>query len=214
MNCSKCGNEIPAGSGFCTHCGAATGAAATAAQPPQGQVPSPPPGGTVPPSPGQSPPPVVPEKKGSALPWILGVLGVAAVVAIVLVLVFVVFKGGGKAASVEQVVNTYFEALEQRNVDLYLSTWEPDKAEEYDREFAEEYLKYLPEDLKFNNLEYDIEIDGDEATVQIVGGIASYIDPSTGKEVTEDAAFVDIKPLKLVKIDDKWYITSDYMEDL
>jgi len=144
----------------------------------------------------------------------LGVLGVAALVAIVLVLVFVVFKGEGESASVEQVVNTYFKALENRDVDLFLSTWEPAKTEEYDREYAEEYLNFGPENLKFSDMEYDIEIEGDEATVQIVGGIASYIDPSTGEEVAEDAAFVDITPFRLVKIDGKWYITSDYMEDL
>ena len=141
-------------------------------------------------------------------------MGVAALAAIVLVLVFVVFGGGNsEAADIEQVVNTYYESLERKDVDLYLSTWEPEKREEYEGEYAEDYLEFLPEDLDFEGMKYDIEINGDEAEVQIIEGTASYIDPYTDEKVVEDVAFVEAEPLYLVKVDGKWYITSLFFED-
>lgn len=235
MNCSQCGKEIPADSEFCTYCGAATGAAAAAAQPPQqpppaqptreeppqGQVPPPPPPGGAAPPPAQPPPPGAPVKKKSVLPWILGALGIAAIIAIVLVLVFVVFKGGNGdgAASPEATVDNFLRALETKDIDLLLTIIDPEAVKEFEDNmgsgfkelFEEFFFALMPDDLKFNNVQYDTKIDGDEATVKVVGGTVSYTDPMTGEKVTEDAEKGDVETLDLVKVDGKWYLTGDVL---
>ena len=246
MDCSQCGKEIPADSEFCTYCGASTAAAGAVAgaaaaqppqqppaaqppqqppagQPPQGQAPPPPPpGGAAPPPPGQPPPPGVAEKKGSPWPWILGILGIAAVVAIVLVLIFVVFKGdnGDDVSGPEATVNTFFEALEQKDVDMMLSTIDPDALEELEdtlgmdyKEFFEDFFfAFIPDDFKVEGAKYDTKIDGDKATVIAVAGTMSFTDPETGEKVVEEAGGEDAEPFELIQKDGKWYLTGETLD--
>jgi hypothetical protein len=231
MNCSQCGKEIPDDSDFCTYCGAETGVAGAAAAaqppqqppaapPPQGQAPPPPPGGAAPPPPGQPPPPGAPEKKRSALPWMLGTLGLIAVVAVVLVLVFVVFKGGGDSNTPEEVANNYLRALEEKDVDLLLSTIDPDSIKELENTTGADYREILeelvfglmPDDLQFRNMKYETKIDGDTAEVMAVAGTLSYTDPMTGEPMTEDVMEGDGEPLKMVKVDGTWYISGEDLE--
>jgi len=234
MNCSQCGKEIPADSEFCTYCGAATGAAAAAAQPPQqpppaqptreeppqGQAPPPPPPGGAAPPPAQPPPPGAPAKKKSALPWLLGVLGIAVIAAVVLVLVFVVFKGGEDTGAPEQVVNTFFEALQKKDVDLLLSIVEPDAIKELESNLGSDYrdlmdqffMALLPDDFKVEGVKYDTRIEGDRATVLPVAGTVSYTDPETGEKVSENAKETTPEPFELVKVDGKWYLTAETLD--
>jgi hypothetical protein len=164
----------------------------------------------------------MPEKKRSPWPWILGILGIAAVVAIVLVLVFVVFKGdnGGDTSGPEGTVNTFFEALEKKDVDLLLSTIDPEALEELEdvlgmdvEEFFEDFFfAFIPDDFKVEGAKYETEIDGDKATVTAVGGTMSFTDPETGEEVVEDAGAGDTEPFELILIDGKWYLTGDTLD--
>jgi len=142
-----------------------------------------------------------------------------AIVAVVLVLVFVVFKGdnGNGGAAPEDTVNTFFKALQTKDIDLLLSTIDPEAVKEFESTmgsdykelFEEFFFALMPDDLKFDNVKYDTKIDGDEATVKVVGGTVSFTDPMTGEKVTEDAEQGDVETLDLVKVDGKWYLTGD-----
>ena len=164
----------------------------------------------------------MPEKKKSALPWFLGALGILAIVAIVLVLIFVVFKGdnGNGGSAPEDTVNTFFEALEKKDVDLLLSTIDPDAFKDVEdalgmgvKEFFEDFFfAFIPDDFKVEGAKYDTKIDGDKATVTAVAGTISYTDVETGEKVVEEAEGADTEPFELVKIDGKWYLTGDTLD--
>jgi len=238
MYCNECGKEIADNSEFCGHCGAALGAAAAqAGQPPappgpQAYVPPSPPAGAVPPAP-PGPPvqagPYAPSPRKSPLPWILGGIGVLAVIAIVLVLVFVVFGGddktttsgdNGGASNPEQVVETFYRAMEKQDVDMLLGTIEPSfRAEleealgdDLERFFEDYFFMAFPEDLKVDIEKMETEIDGDTAVVTVVEGTMTYTD-EYGDKVTDEASEDEVEPTQLVKVDGKWYLSGEYLRD-
>ena len=139
-----------------------------------------------------------------------------AVLAIVLVLVFVVFKGGGDTSGPEEVVETLWEAFEQRDVDMLFSTMEPSYAsalkdalgEDYKQLFEDYFFIALPDDMKVTIEKMDTEINGDEAVVTVVDGTMTYTD-EYGDKVSEEASETDIESIDLVKVDGKWYISND-----
>ncbi|MBC7247454.1 MAG: zinc-ribbon domain-containing protein [Actinobacteria bacterium] len=240
MYCEQCGKEIPPESEFCGYCGAAVGAGASGGTPPppttppayQPQPPPPAPG-TVPPAPGVALPgqpyqayqqaaPGGPATRKSALPWILGILGVVVAAAVVLVLVFVVFKGGADTGGPEEVVKTFFKAMEKKDVNALLDIMEPDfvsrlkKAlgKEY-KDMLEEFLvdSYIPDDLKVDIRKMDTDIEGDRAEVTILEGTMTYTDES-GDKVRLEASESDMDVIKLVKEGGKWYLSAETLEDM
>ena len=235
MYCGECGKEIADDSEFCAFRGAATGAGAAgvgqAARPPA--APGPPPPAPPPPPPAEMPPAppaaapmqpmhYAPQAKRSALPWVLGGVGLVVVAAVVLVLVLVVFKGGGADTSgAEEVVRNFFRALEKRDADLLLETMEPGFVDQLEeilgkdyRDFVEEYFFMLfPEDLEFTIEKMQTEIKGDKAEVTIVEGSVTYMDEN-GKKVTETASKSDMEALELVKVDGKWYLSAETLEEM
>lgn len=240
MECRQCGKEIPEDSDFCVHCGAPVAPATAgggeetppptqpaAPQPPQASAPpppqgAPPPPGGPPPPPPLQPGPYQPKPKRSALPWILGGVGLAVIAAVVLILVFVVFKSdnGGGASEPERVVDAFFQSIENKDVDLMLSTMEPDfvvALEDYlgadYKELLDTYfMAALPEDISFSGVEYKSEVEGDTATVDVVAGTVSYTD-EYGDKVSEEAEAGDMGLLELVRIDGKWYLSTRTLEE-
>ena len=220
MYCDKCGKEIAEGGGFCAGCGAPVGAGAATAPPPAGPAMSPPVGPPAQPLPyAPAPPP-----KKPVLPWVLGILGVAAIVALVLVLVLVVFKGDDNKVDTsgpEQVVLDFFEALEKQDVELLLSTIDPEMVDMLEEALGEDYVDLVeeyffmafPDDLEVDIDEMETEIDGDEATVVITEGTMSYTD-EYGDEVTEEAADNDMEAFELIELDGEWYLSAGFLEEM
>lgn len=224
MFCRQCGKEIPPDSDFCGYCGAATGTAASAGTPPPPPPPPPTPGyqqAPPPPSTYQQATPYAPPPKKSALPWILGALGVAVVVAVALVLIFVVFKGGSDAAGPEKVVENFFKALEKKNVSMLLDVMEPDFVDELKEAFGRDYkdileeyvFTFVPDDLKVDIRKMDTKIKGNRAEVTVLEGTMTYTDES-GDRVREEASESDMDYLELVKIEGRWYLTSESLADM
>lgn len=166
-----------------------------------------------------------PAKKGGGGKFVLlGLLGLLVVGAVVvLVLGFAVgpkwFVGGGSGP--EETVEKYFQALEKGDAKLMVSLIEPSQRERLAEEvkdyydsveelFREYYKETFPEgDLKISGLQFDSEIDGDEATVTVVAGKATYTD-SYGDEITESVEdpediFYDTK-FNLKKVGGTWYL--------
>jgi hypothetical protein len=220
MNCSKCGKEIADNSVFCGHCGANLSAAAAQTGQPQAYA-APPTGVASPGGPAGIGPYDQPPKK-SPLPWILGGIGVLAVIAIVLILVFVVFGGGGASdtSGPEQVVNDFYKALEQKDVDMLIAAMEPSFRSEledalgkkYDQYLEGYFFAYFPEDMKVDIRKMETKIDGDTATVKVTDGTVAYTDEN-GEEVSEEASEGESEPLQLVRVDGKWYLAGDYLKE-
>lgn len=225
MFCDKCGKEITDDSQFCGHCGAALSGAATGtgqvgkppiSSGPQVYAPPLPPSGVSPNGSGQHPP--APNK--SVLLWVLGGIALAAVIA--LVLVFVAFDGGESDTSgPQQAVDRFWEALEKQDVDMLLSTMEPSYVSDLEEvlgddlePFFEDYFFIaFPDDLEVTIRKMETEIDGDEAVVTIVDGTMTYTD-EYGDEVTEEASESDMNAIPLVRVDGKWYLSRDALDDL
>jgi hypothetical protein len=167
------------------------------------------------------PAPYGPVKKKSVLPWVLGGIGILAVIAVVLVLVLVVFRGGSDTSGPEKVVDTFFQSLEKQDVDMMLGTWEPDYIGEIKDALGKDYRDLLdeyffmafPEDLEFNVTKYETEVKGDQARVKLVEGTVTYTD-EYGDKITNKASESDMKVLKLVKKDGKWYISSATLKEM
>lgn len=220
MYCEKCGSEIAEGSGFCADCGAPVKAGAETPPP---AVNPPPPAGP-PTQPLSYSPPCAPPPKKSVLPWVMGILGVSAVIALVLVLVLVVFNGGdGKVdtSGPEQVVRTFFKALETKNADLLLGTMDPETVDKMEELLGEDYKDLIegyfflafPDDLKVTIKEMDTGIKGDTATVLITKGTMSYTD-EYGDMVEEEASDSDMEAFELIELDGEWYLSADFLEEM
>ncbi len=237
--CAKCGAEVSPDSPFCGSCGApVAGAEAT----PQAAAPTPPPPAAAPPpappaagAPAYGPPAAPagpafqPPKSGGggakiAIFVLIGFLVIGAVVGVVLWLTL----GGGDddQAEIEKVVTKYYAAMEKGDSEALLALVDSNSlkkmnelAEEYGYDDAvelfDEFFSYVfPEDdLEITGVEIEVTINGEKATVETVGGKATYTD-DYGDEVTEtykdtDGNIFDGEDLKLKKIDGKWYLQPD-----
>ncbi len=158
----------------------------------------------------------------SALPWILGGVGALAVIALALVLAFVVFKGGGKgdASGPEQVVRDFYAALEKGDADMLVAAMEPSFREELEAAFGKKYKQdlqkvlsaFFPQDMKVEIRKMETKIDGDTAVVRVTDGTVTYTDES-GEKVSEEASEGEQEPLRLVRVEGKWYLAGDYLRD-
>lgn len=229
--CAKCGAEVSPGSPFCGSCGAPV--AGAEAPPAQDAVPVPPPPAAgapaygppaAPPGPGFQPP-----KSGGggakvAVFVLIGILVIGAVVGVILWLTL----GGGDddQAKVEKVVTEFYTAMEKNDAKAMIALLDSasrkeldDAAEDYDyddgEEFLSEYMDYtFPEgDLKITGLEFETTVNGDKATVEVVGGKAAYTD-YYGDEVKEnyddDGEVFSDDAFELKKTDGKWYLQPEF----
>lgn len=116
MFCKKCGTQLNDNANFCAVCGTPVGDNLNQAQPAQQADPF----AQVQPAAQQAEPaqqwnPTMKPKK-SKTPLILGLVGAALAVVIILVVVLLFACGGGKgASSPQEAVNTYFEALNEKD---------------------------------------------------------------------------------------------------
>jgi hypothetical protein len=239
--CVKCGSELDPGSAFCESCGApATGSAAAPEQTSPAPPPATPPG--VPPAAGApvyappgapGPMPLQPSKGGGGGKVILLVVLGIVVVGIVVVLLlgfavgpkFFTSSSGGSSGGPEDVVNSYFNAMEKGDIKGWIALIDPATAKQLEKELEgygygsleellqEMYVDSFPEeDLKITGLKYKSSINGDKATVEVVDGTATYTD-YYGDEVTEtvddmENVFSETQ-FNLKKIDGKWYLEPE-----
>ncbi len=205
--------------------------------PPAGMPPTPPPAAAPPaygPPAAPMPSPAYSQPSGGggggkiALIAIIAVLGIGIVV--VLLLGFAVgpkwfVSEGDDTAAVEKVVQDFYAAMQKGDARAMLALVSPDALKELD-DYAEEYgyddgeellQEYLdgifPEgDLKITGLKLKSNIKGNTATVDVVGGTATYTD-YYGDEVKEsyddDGEVFDSEGFDLEKINGKWYLQME-----
>ena len=129
---------------------------------------------------------------------------------------------GDDTAAVEKVVQDFYAAMQKGDARAMLALVSPDALKELD-DYAEEYgyddgeellQEYLdgifPEgDLKITGLKLKSNIKGNTATVDVVGGTATYTD-YYGDEVKEsyddEGEVFDGEGFDLEKINGKWYL--------
>ncbi len=204
MFCTECGEGIEEGTHFCPYCGKPQ--ESSTASPRAAGIPTPPGPVAQPPAPAPVPVARPAGKKRWLIPVVAG--GAALLIAgIVLVLVLVVFKGSGGP---EATTRDFFKALQDKNVEdvLALVDLEGVKQKGLLPEFEANIRKALPGgDVRFEDLEFDTKIDGDQATVKIVGGKVVTTDEK-GKESTADMTSESDSPAYLVLKNGKWLIAE------
>ncbi len=215
MFCSKCGKENSEGTAFCKFCGAPTSSAES----------TPGTGAMAPGAPNLTPPPMAAKpKKGKALIFGLGAGLLVVIAAIVLVLVLVVFKSDSSSTSgPEQTVTGFMQAAVKGDFNKMLSYMDPATADlmksygdmfgvDLEAAMTEGFSGEMPagaSDLAIKDLKYKTTVNGDEATVEIVGGTATYRDEN-GKLVEKDLGKEGSLTVPLVKQNGTWYI--DFMQ--
>ena len=160
---------------------------------------------------------------------LLALLGVGIIV--VLLLGFAVgpkwfTSGGNDKADAEKVVQEFYNAMQKGDAQAMIKLLDAGSIKELDdaadelgyddgEEFLQEYLDYaFPEgDLKITGLKYETTVKGDKATVEVVGGKATYTD-YYGDEVTENyddegEVFSD-EAFELKKTGGKWYLVPEF----
>ena len=118
----------------------------------------------------------------------------------------------------EEVVERYFNAIEQGDFDTLLSLLDPDdmqqaaeqsdvSLEELEKEMKDYMIETFPEGIKIEGLEYDVAVEGDTAVATVTSGTMTI--ESGGETITEDLTEVS-EVLNLVKKDGKWYIKLEF----
>jgi hypothetical protein len=228
MVCSRCGSELVPGSLICGSCGAVVSN-------PQGPGPGTPAGqkaaGASPaPSYIVRPPRVTPkaESEGGSKRTTLIIIGAAAAcVFVILLLGFAVgpkwFTGGNKQLSgPEQAMNSFYQALIEGDAPALVSLMNPASLQQFKtalssggfksmEQYMQAFLKQInPQgDLQISDLSYRTTISGEQATVEVTGGKATYTD-AQGNQVTETpesgGTLFSQKQFSLRNVDGTWYI--------
>ena len=228
MVCSRCGSELVPGSLICGYCGAVVNN-------PQGPEPGTPAGQK---ATGLSPTPSYIVKPPRAIPTAKGegdgkrttliIIGAAAAcIFVVLLLGFAVgpkwFTGGSKQPSgPEQTMNSFYRALIDGDAAALVSLMDPASLQQFKtalssggfksmEQYMQAFLKQInPQgDLQISDLSYRTTISGEQATVEVTGGKATYTD-AQGNEVTETpesgGTLFSQKQFSLRNVDGTWYI--------
>lgn len=127
-----------------------------------------------------------------------------------------------EAANPEDTVARFFRAVERQDASAVAGLFDAESLDRikeslgsgYKDSIAEFFFADMPEGVKFKSLKYDTEVDGKEATVEVVKGKLAYID-EYGDEISED--LVDTgEPLvfRLIKVKGKWYVSVETFPDL
>lgn len=127
-----------------------------------------------------------------------------------------------EGASPEDVAAKFFRAVEKQDAGALAGLFDPDSLEEikdamgsdYRSAIEEFFFEGVPYDVDFKGLKYDTEIDGKEATVEVVKGTVTYTD-EYGDEATEDVRdWEDVMVFHMVKVKGEWYISVATFPDL
>ena len=175
--------------------------------------------------------PYQPPKSGGGGKAVLLILVGLLVVGVIVVLLlgFAVgpkwFVSDSGSGGPEKVMDSFFQDMASGNAKGLVALIEPAAARElltqiedygYDtleEFFTELFLESFPEDdLKITGLKYKTTINGNNATVDVIAGKATYTD-AYGDKVTEtvdggDNVFSDIT-YNLKKVGDKWYLMPE-----
>ncbi len=130
-------------------------------------------------------------------------------------------KNGG-AADPEDVVESFFEALEEQDTSALMELFDADSLEElqddlgssYKSDLKDYFFSWMPEDAEFKGLKYDSDIDGKEAEVEVTKARVTYED-DYGDSASVDIATSD-EPItfELVKGKNGWFLSLDSFPDL
>jgi hypothetical protein len=114
----------------------------------------------------------------------------------------------------EEVIEKYFNAVEQGDVDTLISLLDPEgmkqaaeqggiELEEFEKQIREYMAETFPDGIKIEGLKYEVAVEGDTATVTVTSG--TMIIESGGETITEDLTTTS-ESLELIKKDGKWYL--------
>jgi hypothetical protein len=198
VECPSCSQEIKEGSAFCTNCGAQL----------------------------ETAPPYAGKPIRSWVPILIAGIILVVVIAVVLVLVFTVFTGDGEngpsagSSDPEGAVEAFLAAIENQDVDALAEAIDPGFIDDLEDEYGQRYkelldgffILFVPMDFDISGLEFEAEIDGSEATVEITAGTITYTD-ETGNKVKEDISDIAIVQYELVEVDGKWFVSMDTFPD-
>jgi ketosteroid isomerase-like protein len=114
----------------------------------------------------------------------------------------------------EEVIEKYFNAVEQGDVDTLISLLDPEGMkqaaeesglglEEFEAQIREYMTQTFPDGIKIEGLEFEVAVEGDTAAVTVTSG--TMIIESGGETITEDLTTTG-ESLELIKKDGKWYL--------
>jgi ketosteroid isomerase-like protein len=114
----------------------------------------------------------------------------------------------------EEVIEEYFNAVEQGDVATLISLLDPEGMkqaaeesglglEEFEAQIREYMTETFPDGIKIEGLKYEVAVEGDTATVTVTSG--TMIIESGGETITEDLTTTS-ESLELIKKDGKWYL--------
>ncbi len=153
------------------------------------------------------------EKEKRRRPHVLiGTIFLALIGAAVVTLTFTVFLRENTTGP-RQTLDRYFKAQEENRAEEVIDFYDPEdfermaqiyemSAEELRNQIIESSQQAGAGKVKYENLEYKIDIQGDHATAQIISGTVTYTDPSGETESRE----IHDTSITLVKRGGKWYI--------
>ena len=129
---------------------------------------------------------------------------------------------GEEPAAPEDVVTKFFRAVEKQDASALAGLFDSESLKQIKETLGKDYKSIIkdfffadmPDTVKFKSLKFDSEIDGKEATVDVIKGKITYKDES-GNPATEDLLASDeTLTFFLVKEKGKWYISVDTFPDL
>lgn len=165
-----------------------------------------------------------PKSGGGGKAALFGLLGLLVIgIVVVLLLGFAVgpkwFVGSSNGP--EQTVDTFFKAMENKDVKLLMSVFSPDSLQTlqdlmgsyYDdvETFFSDVVFSNYQSVRFDGVKYSTTINGNNATVKVVEGKQTMVD-SDGVKTTKDVKDSDTTTVyQLVKENGKWYIDYESM---
>lgn len=159
--------------------------------------------------------PTIPEKRKAA--WWKSLISLLAIILLLtgLIMAFPLRNALKGSGGPEEVVKKYFQAMEEHDEETLVNLLDPQSLEEeagkagLDPEELRNELKTqiqntLPEGIRFSDLDYDIEVTGDEAKVVFKSGVVSYPNEE-GENILFDITEAQETP-RLVKRGGRWYL--------
>jgi ketosteroid isomerase-like protein len=176
--------------------------------------------------------PYYPPKRRTNVWIVSGIIGLLAIgVIVVLLLGFAVgpkwFVEGNDSADAKKVVQDFFGAMQKGDANAIMALVDSASLEQmnslsrdigYDDAVAynQSYINYAyPEkDLEITGLKLQVTVNGDTATVKVVGGNATYTDPNgdvAGESYTDETEVFSTTEFTVKKIDGIWYLQTNYV---
>jgi hypothetical protein len=144
---------------------------------------------------------------------LIGTIALVLIGVTAIILAFAVLPGHDKGSKPSDTIDSYFKALqENRQLDA-LNLYDPSDLEMVAQMYGMTLDQFKTEmggagsdasqgSVTFENLAYEITVDGDNATAQITSGTVIMLD-ATGQSESQDMAGTTIS---MVKKDNKWYL--------